>query len=216
MKTFSPSYSKTYLNDAMDNLGAMFDYAVNDGDYKADDFFDRFVASGVARNIELGNPKFLAGMSGVETAQEVLRRTELAHRLFRQRFREQRTPEYWMGWALSYLQWRTGSSFSQLRSRKLGPTELLRLYPTMHEADLTKLEVLAAERMKDDTGKSALQTIRRQRGLSQAQLAKASGVSLRMIQLYEQGQRDIRKAEAGTIAALADALRCDMQALIGP
>ena len=86
----------------------------------------------------------------------------------------------------------------------------------MHEADLTKLEVLAAERMKDDTGKSALQTIRRQRGLSQAQLAKASGVSLRMIQLYEQGQRDIRKAEAGTIASLADALRCDMQALIGP
>ena len=67
----------------------------------------------------------------------------------------------------------------------------------MHEADLTKLEVLAAERMKDDTGKSALQTIRKQCGLSQAQLAKASGVSLRMIQLYEQGQRDIRKAEAG-------------------
>ena len=168
MKTFSPSYSKTYLNDAMDNLGAMFDYAVNDGDYKADDFFDRFVASGVARNIELGNPKFLAGMSGVETAQEVLRRTEPAHRPFRQRFREQRTPEYWMGWALSYLQWRTGSSFSQLRSRKLGPTELLRLYPTMHEADLTKLEALAAEHIKDETGKSALQTIRKQRGLSQA------------------------------------------------
>ena len=216
MKTFSPSYSKTYLNDAMDNLGAMFDYAVNDGDYKADDFFDRFVASGVARNIELGNPKFLAGMSGVETAQEVLRRTEPAHRLFRQRFREQRMPEYWMGWALSYLQWRTGNSFSQLRSRKLGPTELLRLYPTMHEADLTKLEALAAEHIKDETGKSTLQAIRRQRGLSQAQLAKASGVSLRMIQLYEQGQRDIQKAEAGTIAALADALRCDMQALIDP
>jgi DNA-binding transcriptional regulator YiaG len=216
MNTFSPSYNKVYLNDAMESLGAMFDYAVNDGGYEANDFFDRFVASGVARNIELGNPKFLAGMSGVETAQEVLRRTEPAHRPFRQRFREQRTPEYWMGWALSYLQWRTGASFSQLRSRKLGPTELLRLYPTMHEADLTKLEALAAERMNDDTGKTALQTIRKQRGLSQAQLAKASGVSLRMIQLYEQGQRDIRKAEAGTIAALADALRCDMQALIGP
>ena len=216
MKTFSPSYSKAYLNDAMDSLGAMFDYAVNDGSYKADDFFDRFVASGVARNIELGNPKFLAGMSGVETAQEVLRRTEPAHKPFRQRFREQRTPEYWMGWALSYLQWYTGNSFSQLRSRKLGPMELLRLYPTMHEADLTKLEALAAERMNERTEKNALQTIRRQRGLSQAQLAKASGVSLRMIQLYEQGQRDIQKAEAGTIAALADALNCEMQTLICP
>ena len=59
-----------------------------------------------------------------------------------------------------------------------------------------------------------MQTIRRQRGLSQAQLAKASGVSLRMIRLCEQAQRDIQKAEAGTIAALADALNCEMQALI--
>ena len=86
--------------------------------------------------------------------------------------------------------------------------------PTMHEADLTKLEVLAAERMGERTEKSALQTICRQRGLSQAQLAKASGVSLRMIQLYEQGRRDIQKAEAWTIAALADALNCEMQAII--
>lgn len=215
MKTFSPSYSRTYLNDAMESLGAMFDYAVNDGNYNANDFFDRFVASGVARNIELGNPKFLAGMSGVETAQEVLCRTEPEHKPFRQRFREQRTPEYWMGWALSFLQWRTGRSFSQLRSQKLGPTELLRLYPTMHEADLTKLEALAAERMRGGAEKSALQTVRKQRGLSQAQLAKLSGVSLRMIQLYEQDRRDIRKAEVGTIAALADALHCEMQSLLG-
>lgn len=214
MKTFLPSYNKAYLNDAMDSLGAMFDYAINDGSYKADDFFDRFVASGVARNIELGNPKFLAGMSGVEMAQEVLRRTEPEYKPFRQRFRERRTPEYWMGWALSYLQWHTGRSFSQLHSRKLGPTELLRLYPTMHEADLTKLEALAAERMGERTEKNALQTIRKQRGLSQAQLAKASGVSLRMIQLYEQGKRAIRKAKAETIVALADALNCEMQMLL--
>ena len=84
----------------------------------------------------------------------------------------------------------------------------------MHKADLTKLEALAAERMGERTEKSALQTIRRQRGLSQTQLAKASGVSLRMLQLYEQGRRDIQKAEAGTIAALAEALNCEMQALI--
>ena len=214
MKTFSPSYSRAYLSDAMDSLGAMFDYAINDGEYKANEFFDRFVASGVARNIELGNPKFLAGLSGVETAREVLRRTEAEYRVFPPRFREQRTPEYWMGWALSYLQWRTGRSFSQLRSTRLGPTELLRLYPTMHEADLTRLEALAEDRMRESPEQNALQALRKQRGLSQSQLARASGVSLRMIQLYEQGRRDIRKAEAGTITALADALRCEMKALL--
>lgn len=214
MKTFSPSYSKAYLSDAMENLGSMFDYAVNDGRYEAEDFFDRFVASGIAANIEKGNPKFLAGMSGVETAREVLRRTEPGHDVFSPRFREQRTPEYWMGWALTYLQWHTGKPFAQLRGQQLGPTELLRLYPTMHEADLSKLTALAEDRLLESAGKCPLQALRKQRGLSQSQLAKASGVSLRMIQLYEQGKRDIQKAEAGTISALARALNCDFQVLL--
>ena len=214
MKTFSPSYSKAYLSDAMENLGSMFDYAVNDGHYEPEDFFDRFVASGIAENIEKGNPKFLSGMSGVETAREVLRRTEPGHDAFSPRVREQRTPEYWMGWALSYLQWHSGKLFAQLRAQQLGPTELLRLYPTMHEADLSKLVAYADERMRESAEKSSLQALRKQCGFSQSQLANASGVSLRMIQLYEQGRRDIQRAEAGTISALARALNCDLRALI--
>lgn len=51
-------------------------------------------------------------------------------------------------------------------------------------------------------------------GLSQSQLAKVSGVSLAMIQFYEQGARDINKAEALTIYKLAQALNCKMEDLI--
>ncbi len=53
----------------------------------------------------------------------------------------------------------------------------------------------------------ALQRCRLDRGLSQSQLAKMAGISVRVLQSYEQGQRDINKAEAATVLALADALQ---------
>lgn len=55
---------------------------------------------------------------------------------------------------------------------------------------------------------------RMQRKLSQSQLAKASGVSLRMLQKYEQGDRDLNKAQAETVYKLAKALNCQMEELI--
>lgn len=44
--------------------------------------------------------------------------------------------------------------------------------------------------------------------LSQSQLAEKSGVSIRMIQYYEQGKNDINKAALETVIALADVLGC--------
>jgi transcriptional regulator with XRE-family HTH domain len=50
--------------------------------------------------------------------------------------------------------------------------------------------------------------------LSQRQLADASGVALRQIQLFEQGQRDIKKTQGETLKRLAQALHCDMEELL--
>ena len=55
---------------------------------------------------------------------------------------------------------------------------------------------------------------RKNAGYSQARLAVEAGVSLRQIQLFEQRQRDINKAQAMTILALARALNCEMEDLI--
>ena len=60
-----------------------------------------------------------------------------------------------------------------------------------------------------------LQRMRKARGFSQKELSEASGVSLRMIQLYEQKQNDISKAQAGQVVSLARALGCDVEDLIG-
>lgn len=59
-----------------------------------------------------------------------------------------------------------------------------------------------------------IQEIRKARGLSQRQLAEASGVNVRIIQHYEQGFKDINKAAAITIKALADALGVRMEDLL--
>lgn len=59
-----------------------------------------------------------------------------------------------------------------------------------------------------------LKKLREKAGLSQSELAKKSGVSVRIIQHYEQGFRDIKKANVMTVIALADALGCDIKKLV--
>lgn len=51
-------------------------------------------------------------------------------------------------------------------------------------------------------------------GLTQKALAKNSGVSVRMIEQYEQGKKDINKASAETVYKLSQALGCSMEDLI--
>lgn len=51
-------------------------------------------------------------------------------------------------------------------------------------------------------------------GMSQSQLSEASGVSLRKIQGYEQGNLDINKGEAIGLYKLSKALGCRMEQLL--
>lgn len=53
---------------------------------------------------------------------------------------------------------------------------------------------------------SALKYHRQKRGLTQRQLAEISGVSLKSIENYEQGERSIARARADTLLRLAQAL----------
>jgi len=59
-----------------------------------------------------------------------------------------------------------------------------------------------------------LKELRKAAGLTQAELAKKSGVNLSMIQFYEQGFKDLNKAAFETGLRIADALDCDPRDLI--
>ena len=99
------AYNKLYLDDAMANLGDMVEYAVCTLGYAPDDFFGWFISSGIASKFENGNPKYVAGMSGVELADAVLAAVNMQSERHHQPHLSSKGREYWAGWILAYYQW---------------------------------------------------------------------------------------------------------------
>lgn len=93
---------------------------------------------------------------------------------------------------------------------------MLSLYPTLHEADLSKFVQTADVLMEQGLQhrETPLKAIRKQSRLTQKKLADLSGVSLRMIQAYEQGDQDITKAEVRSVLALSRVLGCRPEVII--
>lgn len=208
------AYDKTYLEDAMSNLAVMLDYGtITHGD--TENFFNRFLVSDISKQFAAGNPRYIAGMSGIELAERVIEETG-GQILCAEYKTFGRSASYWAGWALAYLQWFTGYSFEKIQEWGISISFLLSLYPTHHEADITKLLETAITRMNEFRGR-AMNALKRQRksaGLTQQELAEKSGVKLRMIQAYEQNYQDISKAEVGSMIRLAKALSCSVEDLL--
>lgn len=59
-----------------------------------------------------------------------------------------------------------------------------------------------------------LKRLRSEAGISQSKLSELSGVNLQMIQKYEQGVKDINKAQADTLYKLAQVLNCKVEDLL--
>lgn len=59
-----------------------------------------------------------------------------------------------------------------------------------------------------------LQKLRRAAGLSQSQLAKKAGINLRMYQFYEQGVKDINKAQLPTLLRICRTLNCKLSEIL--
>ena len=204
------AYNPLYLEDAMGNLASMLDCAANAAHLDLLVFYEMFLSSGIASQMEIGNPRFVSGLSGMELMELVVRRTSDKSLPAIRYVPFDRTPEYWAGWALAYYQWFTAHSFSFLQRNGLSLNTVLSLYPTLHEADLSKF-VYIADTLIDrhlSNKKSTLKTIRKQSHYTQKELAELTGVSLRMIRAYEQGDQDIRKAETQSVVDLARAIGC--------
>lgn len=209
------AYSELYLDDAMHNLGDMIEYAVCDLMYEPDEFFGLFISSGVADKFEKGNPKYITGMSGFELTQAVLDTVGINHEVKEPSYISYKGVEYWSGWILAYYQWYTGKRFEDIVNNGLTLSTVFSMY-VLHEADVSKFVDSAntiINRNKEEK-KSKLHQIRKARGFTQQQLSDASGVTLRMIQLYEQKQNDINKAQVNVVLKLANALGCEVDDLL--
>ena len=209
------AYSELYLDDAMNNLGDMIEFAVCDLGFDPDMFFGWFISSGIASKFEKGNPKYITGMSGFELAEAVLAATNVPYEKREPSYAEFKGREYWAGWILAYYQWETGKRFGDIVKDGLALSTVFSMY-VLHEADESKFVASANEiiaRNKENR-KTKLFEIRKARGFTQQQLSEASGVTLRMIQLYEQRQNDISKAQVTVVINLARALGCEVEDLI--
>lgn len=200
-------YSELYLDDATQNLGEAFDAASRLEGVGCEVFAQEFLASGRARWFSGGNPRYVVGMSGIELVWDVLESRGYRLEPPRDSVAYDRSPEYWCGWALALYQWSSGLSFERILEA-VPLSEFMKLYGPLHEAGEDKVVAVLDQRVRSAEARfpSRLQTARRSRGLTQRELAEASGVNRRTIEEYERGDKDLSRAAFVTVRALARVL----------
>ena len=206
------AYDEMYLDDAMECLGAAVEYAVLSCDMDGQAFLDLFVASGIADEFGRGNVKFISGMSGIELARHVLKACGMDASEHTDPPHIEYPPEYWCGWILAHYQWHSGKTFASI-CRQIKFPMLMDVYGVLHEADPSKAVDVFDQIMarKEETN---LAYYRKMKCLSQSQLAKASGVSIRSIQLFEQRKSNINNAQYNHLGAIAKVLGCRVESLL--
>lgn len=207
------AYQETYLNRVQSMIGDAFDYAVNICSITGKEFIKLFVGSTVSNRLERGEPAYLVGKSGIELVIDIVNETKGIEIEIEPQERYGRSREYWIGWAIAYYQWVSDRKYSEI-FEAVSYEDLEIMYDTLHEADVTKFSDIIDARIKAYYPDTKLKHIRKLFGLTQAQLAKSAGVSLRSIQMYEQRNKDINKASVETIYKLAKVLGCSIEDLL--
>lgn len=207
------AYDEVYLQPARANMGRMLDVAVGSMGFGLGEFYGLFLASCLARRFGAGDYALITGCSGTELAFRVAVEVQAEEPPRpRVRYRYDRSPEYWCGWALARYQWETAMTFDMIN--RITPIEDVRkMYDAYHEMDIRHFEDALNER-RARFFRPPLRMRRMAAKLSQAQLAVISGVPVRSIQQYEQRRKDLNKAAAETVAALARALFCSVEDLL--
>ena len=207
------AYNESYLNDAKENLAVFYDYGVRVCGIRMDLLSWLFIKSGYADKFERGNPAVIAGMSGIELARAVI-----SHAYPNKTFEDYnsysaRSDLYWAGWSLAEYQWTTCRRFKDIFD-KIPFSEIVRMYKVYHEMSVENFIEDLDKRLEMTVQETRLKTIRENRGLSQTELAKLSGVNLRSIQMYEQKINEIDKAQAKTVYKLSRVLGCTVEELL--
>lgn len=206
------AYDKVFLDDAMDNLGCAVEYAVCGWGMSGQEFLDSFALSPVGRGFSRGDVRYLSGMSGIELARKAVPSESIQIDMGDYELRVDYSPEYWSGWALAYYQWHTARTFAQI-AEYIQFSAIRNLYGVLHEADVSKVVEVFDEFFVPQK-ETKLAQVRTGAGLSQSELARGAGISLRSVQMYEQRNNDINKAQLNRLLALARALGCRVEDIV--
>lgn len=207
------AYDEIYLDSVRQAMGNMLHYAVYDMGWNINKFYESFIKSGVAAELEKASPSFAAGKSGIELANEVYYRVTGSESNTTPEYVYGRSPEFFAGWAIAYYSWYTSKSFREI-DKALPINEVVAMYNPYHEMDISQFVIEVDSRMSKYNKESQLKRLRLYASLTQSELATRSGVSKRMIEQYEQGRKTLANASATTVIRLADVLNCDVRELV--
>lgn len=199
------AYDDYYLDMTQRKLASMFEIAVYEEKMTVDEFGEKFASSHISAALENADPVFTAGKSANELVELVLGKQMQAT--------EQNmlaSPEYWLGWILAYAQWYLNKPFKKIINAYPCSKLLLNYFP-YHEMDEIETVKLIQKHLSNEP---TLKLWRKKRKLTQEELSKISGVSLRAIKAYEQCKLDIAKAQGETLYKLARTLDCSIEDLI--
>ena len=179
--------------------------------YDPDGFWKMFIHSGLSRKFEIGDVSVVAGKSGPEIAYMVLHDVDHRRNLPNPTWREDRSDLYWSGWILAYFQWHENLTFMGLWN-SISIRMLPKMYPTLHEADITKAVDTMAGMLKP-VSKRSVKSLRLIRGLTQQELADRAHMSVSQLQRIEYGERKIENLSLKTAIALSKALGVGVEEL---
>lgn len=144
------AYSQLYLDGVSCSVGSMLHYAVARYHFDGDDFLGRFIQSGVAEQIENGNPRYIAGKSGLELFLDVMEATDRGVSTAASQdtgtaenydlspdFFFFYSEDFWVGWLLAHYQWYSERSFKDILS-VIPYEKLLKLYRTFREENVER------------------------------------------------------------------------------
>lgn len=202
------AYSDLYIEEAQDWLGELFETGVYVLNIELDDLWNHFIFSHYSLSFASGDPFTICGKSGSEVAFEITGKSRI-----KLPFIYDRTPEYWLGWALAYYQWEKNIPFSFI-TRQVKISDLLLLYKKYHEIDITHFCDEMDRIIKAHKKETNLKRIRIDCGFTQKELAFLTNIPLRTIQQYEQGQKNINNAQANYVLSLAQVLNCSPKEIL--
>ena len=163
------SNNSLYNEVVSENIGFIYQYAVNCG-FDPIIFWNKFINSYVCKEIEMGNPKYLVGHSAIELFNFIINDSNNSDFIIPEPFYS-RPRFYWAGWSIAKYQHYRGLSFYEL-NKIVSIEQILPLYDTLHEADITKFYMILDEIVFNHKKESNLKIIRTAAGLSQSELSK--------------------------------------------
>ena len=207
------AYEEMYVSKIQSRMGEAFDYAINVLKIDGKVFVDYFLNSSVNRKLERGFIPYFLGNSGIEIALDIVDEITKKREYSSVECSIIRSAQYWIGWSITYYQWYTNKPFRRI-FEDVKYEDLEKMYYTLHEADITKFVDTINNVISEGNNDTNLKRMRNAYGISQKKLSEMSGVSLRSIQMYEQRNKDINKANSITLYMLSRVLGCNMEDLL--